>query len=389
MPAPHNEAERSKSSSPEHRSEPSKKSQLSLSPDKPRSHSVSPGLQHHKPLSATNNVSIKPKLSQNLRRSSANEGSNAEQGTAIAWQPHRRGSSPTEMVKFNPGDKGIMSYIGQEVANVAADANVLDGSAKKLYDGGKIPSRVFKHLQSEFSDNQSNSSSPVVANVPQSNTWADKPRLSPGLLKLLQSDYNKLQNDCSPTDADNSSVVSSSFGEMDEYYRNGIANTATTKETVLKELTSQFDPKLLTRKPKAAPGRVFRYLQQQYDEPEESEVLNVEASEYKGKGSTSPNTSNDVTKRTSPTLEYMNSLNSCNDNAYRDSGLRCINREIYVSQPNETVKNSGDSYENSHSIDEGNAPQTTPYVGKRIPGRTFRMLQENYDTHPSVLQARK
>jgi len=405
----HNEASRSKSTSPDQRNEPPKAPvyQLSVDADRNRSQSVSPGPKQHRPLTATTNISLQqqqqqqqqPSNSQNPRRGSANEGRSSVPGAS--WQHLRRGSTPVGVAKFSPGEKGIMSYIGQEVANVATDANLTDAPAKKLYEGGNIPSRVFKHLQSEFSESPSNTTNTVVTNQSQSTNFSDKPRLSPGLLKLLQSDYNKLQNDSSsfpslglmrndfsPTDADASSVVSSSFGEMDEYYKNGIANTASTKENVLKELTSQFDPKLLKRKPKAAPGRVFRYLQQQYDGPEEDSSSNADAVDYQARSiSTSPNP-DIVTKRTSPTLEYMNSLNSNHINAYRDSGLKCVNKEIYISPTCDTINNQNDG-EVSHSIDEGNPPQTTPYIGKRIPGRTFRMLQENYDTHPSVLQARK
>ena len=78
-------------------------------------------------------------------------------------------------------------------------------------------------------------------------------------------------------DSESHSGSSSTCGEMEEYYKNGLVNTAarTMKENVLQELTSKYDPvNLEPRKPKAAPGKVFRYLQQQYDNEDCSQVPN-------------------------------------------------------------------------------------------------------------------
>lgn len=276
----------------------------------------------------------------------------------------------------------LLKFISPEL-NSAAKNEGKRTEPKILYEGAKIPSRAFRQLQSEYSHSKSEPTfeSPIHY---ESDGNTDKPKLSAGLLRLLQSDYNKLQNDRSPSDVENNSVVSSSFGEMNEYYNNGMMNTAATKESVLKELTTQFDPVTQRRKPRAAPGRVFRYLQEQYDDRNETcnESLNI--LKTNGNNRNYSNCRNGLTNGNttptfnSPTFVYLQS--QYNDNLENNSSLSKL----------PSVGQASEEHLNSLRITEEVEPvHSKPYLGNRIPGRTFKMLQENYATHPSVLQARK
>ena len=350
--------------------------------------------------------------------------SNSSSGT------YRRGSnsssgtnSPTSVKEANQnsdGVDGMMKYISKEAANVASANNALDASDNKLYGGSKIPSRLFQHLQSEFSSDSSQSNSTTTTPVPEilSVSTEDKPHLSPGLLKLLQSDYNKLQND-RRTSSPSESCLSSSYGEMEEYYNNGIvADTAATKESVLKELVNQFDPTCtLKRKPKAAPGRVFRYLQQTYDDQDDSvDSRNVLSSSRrsspnsldrgcnnnKGTVTASVILDNDSllkpdddkdsrSAHRSPTFNYLRNQYKNNEmNDKNENGLKkVVSRDLKKYSTNYEDEHDRHNLNSLQMSEDGEPIQNKAYIGKRIPGRTFKMLQENYDTHPSVMQARK
>lgn len=296
-----------------------------------------------------------------------------------------RGSSPVVDEQSR-----LLKFIGEEAADNANKTGTPTMEPKKLYGGAKIPSRVFKQLQTEFSDASDSSSSKSPSPYENSgDVGGDKPQLSAGLLRLLQSDQNKLQNDRSSNDG---SCVSSSYGEMDEYYNNGMANTAARKESVLKELTTQFDPFTERRKPRAAPGKVFKYLQQQYDTPEDQ--IDSQHTNIHRHGSFDSNTTPVVTNMvTQPKPSRFNSPSfNFLQNQYKED-----NQNSRVNNP--TVRrlssDKGSSVENPHDLtslkitEEGDPVHSKPYIGQRIPGKTFRMLQENYANHPSVLQARK
>ncbi|XP_068220641.1 mucin-2-like isoform X18 [Palaemon carinicauda] len=238
---------------------------------------------------------------------------------------------------------------------------------EKRYEGGHIPSRVFRHLQAEYS-----SGDPNELQEPMSQYDSKTPSpcyngspIPPRVLKSLQN----TSFDSDVTDGDNPSRASSSLAELDEYYHNGVARTAVTKDTVLKELTAQFDHTGVRKKPKAAPGRVFRYLQSQYDTPEDcleqqnsqtvKDTLKPEPEDNSGFGFRGA-------KVPSPSFKFLQSQYS---------------QEQEQVNPSE----SEPSYPDTPELKE----EPLPYRGCRVPGRTFRSLQDNVTTHPSVLKPRK
>ena len=320
-----------------------------------------------------------------------------EPSPARPWRSHSAQRCESPPVHPNEDQSRILKYISQEAADAAAES--LNGQSsdttdsQKLYGGSKIPSRMFKHLQSEYSNSSdttgSMSSTTYDSSVSKPDA-GDKPKLSAGLLRLLQSDYNKLYGDQLHADTDNHSVISSTYGEMEEYYKNGLANTAAAKESVLNELTTQFDPVTQQRrKPKAAPGRVFRYLQQQYDSPDEEESnprstprLNSHRNSFDR--NSNRNDENSPRVMQSPTLMYLQS--QCSSDS--SSGYQA--KPTSYTNGNRKLSN-GDLHDisNLNIREEGDPVVNKSYVGNRIPGRTFRMLQENYASHPSVFQARK
>lgn len=315
-----------------------------------------------------------------------------ESSPSRAWHS-TRSESPIVQNSLNAceAQSRLLKFISQEAADNANKNGTNTNEQKSLYGGAKIPSKVFKQLQTEYSDSSDvpDSKSPTPL-YDSSNIGADKPKLSAGLLRLLQSDYNKLQNDRSPSDIENNSVISSSFGEMEEYYKNGLMNTAATKESVMKELTTQFDPMTQRRKPRAAPGRVFRYLQQQYDNPNdaESDQLGPFANGNKSFNSSNRNnslTNGNTSKFNSPTFTYLQSQYNDEADTNNAPALQTdLNKGSCV-----TDNIDGHDLNSLRITEDGDPILSKPYTGNRIPGRTFKMLQENYATHPSVLQARK
>lgn len=210
-----------------------------------------------------------------------------------------------------------------------SEASVNNGfNEKRLYGGSSIPSKVFQQLQHDYS-NESSAENYSNPNVRLSRSMTpSSPRITevhiPRIMQQLHLDQEHHVAEGDP-------------------YRNGVLETASAKESVLEELTSQFDPQTNLKKPRAAPGRVFRYLQQQYDDPQDS------------------------------------------DFASTDSLSTCRNKSDTISPSNACLSPSASS-----EIDSGHYEiEPKPYDGGRIPGRTFRLLQENIGTHPSVLQARK
>ncbi|XP_018007346.1 uncharacterized protein LOC108665130 [Hyalella azteca] len=267
----------------------------------------------------------------------------------------------------------LRKFLSEEAAANANSNGRLDKEPKKLYDGAHIPSRVFRQLQSEFSD----SSETPSANNPtpcKVSVKIDKPELSAGLLRLLQSDQNKLQNDNISHNGGDASCVSTFRVELDEYHNNGMANTAVRKESVLKELTTQFESSE-RKKPRAAPGKVFRYLQQTYDSPEDD-------------NDSEPNMSDTNGLKKNEDYPRKNSL----DNRSKTSRFHSPSFNILQTQYKDDESNARVDPHDLTSLkitEEGDPIHSKPYVGQRIPGKTFRMLQENYASHPSVLQARK
>lgn len=295
-----------------------------------------------------------------------------------------RSESPVNIASANPtaDQSRLLKFISQEVAVNANKNGVETAEPKKLYGGAKIPSRVFKQLQNDYSENSESpdlKSESLVENTKP--IGCDKPKLSAGLLRLLQSDYNKLQNDQSSSDVENNSVISSSYGELEEFFNNGMVNTAATKEHVLKELTTQFDPITERRKPRAAPGKVFRYLQQQYDEPENTKLAAPPTYSNGSNGNRNNSISHSCNEKRnhSPSFAYLQS--KYNSDA-EDSPTEIENTN---SESSDTEVDGMSSLQ----MTEGAPLHSKAYSGNRVPGRTFRMLQENHTIHPSVMQARK
>lgn len=210
--------------------------------------------------------------------------------------------------------------------NIIKQENCVSGNDstenKRLYGGGHIPSRAFRQLQNDYSNRNVSNSSPASNSSTSSSNHVTEVYI-PRVMQQLRLDQRH--------------PSSESVNSLDENIRNGVLDTASAKESVLKELTSQFDPQTSLKKPKAAPGKVFRFLQQQYDDPQDSDFVSMTSS------------STELSNNGSPSLSSVS------------SGIESTQCEI----------------------------EPKPYAGCRIPGRTFRLLQENMDSHPTVLQARK
>lgn len=241
-------------------------------------------------------------------------------------------------------------------------------NTERRYEGAHIPSRVFRHLQTEYpaSSGENNELQEPKSRV---NSKSPSPRydgspIPPRVFKSLQNETNS-SFDSDTTDGDTPSRASSSFAELEEYYHNGVANTPNAKDTVLKELTTQFDNTGIKKKPRAAPGKVFRYLQTQYDntadpqpesQPDQLQTPSDEGSSFGYKGSKVP----------SPSFRFL--------------------QNQYHQQPDEEIPKDSDPLTPDAPTHE---VEPTPYRGGRLPGKTFRFLQDNITTHPSVLQAKK
>lgn len=238
----------------------------------------------------------------------------------------------------------LMKIIRQESSS---SQNSQEGTERR-YEGGNIPSRVFRHLQTEYPDSPADNHEVK----PQGNSNVQPPHFE---VKAIPSRVVKsLQTSGFESDK------SSSCGEFDDYHCNGMSRTAAHKDTVLKELTSQFDNMGTRKKPKAAPGKVFRHLQVQYDTPEDDQEASQQQTEdihnfgYRG------------SKLPSPSFRFL-------QNQYHQQ-----------ERPEETFYEDGQVH---------NAPEyehePLPYQGARLPGRTFRSLHDNMGAHPSVLKPRK
>lgn len=212
----------------------------------------------------------------------------------------------------------LLNIIKQENSGSGNDST----DNKRLYGGGNIPSRAFRQLQNDYSNRNVSISSPASNSSTSPSNHVTEVYV-PRVMQQLRLDQRHPSNE--------------SINSLDEHIRKGVLDTASAKESVLKELTSQFDPQMSLKKPKAAPGRVFRYLQEQYDDPQDSDFVSMTSS------------SNGLSNNDSPSFSSVS------------SGIESSQSEI----------------------------EPKPYAGCRIPGRTFRLLQENMDTHPTVLQARK
>lgn len=241
-------------------------------------------------------------------------------------------------------------------------------NTERRYEGAHIPSRVFRHLQTEYpaSSNENNELQEPKVRV---NSKSPSPRydgspIPPRVFKSLQNETNS-SFDSDTTDGDTPSRASSSFAELEEYYHNGVANTACSKDTVLKELTSQFDSTGFKKKPRAAPGKVFRYLQNQYDTPSDTQP-EQQQDNLQTPSDECPSFGYRGSKVPSPSFRFL-------QNQYHQQ------TEEEVPQDNEPLTPDAPTHE----------VEPTPYRGGRIPGKTFKFLQDNITTHPSVLQARK
>ncbi|KAK7074478.1 hypothetical protein SK128_022380 [Halocaridina rubra] len=238
-------------------------------------------------------------------------------------------------------------------------------TVERRYEGGNIPSRVFRQLQSDYPSGNSNE-----LQEPKSRLSSKSPSphyeggvIPPRVLKSFQSEVN-MSMDSDTTDGENASRASSSMAELDEYYHNGMAHTAVNKDTVLKELASQFDHTGIRKKPKAAPGRVFRYLQAQYDSPEEPLDKEGPSDNLKPEKGNSVLLGYKGAKVPSPSFRFLQS--------------QFNNDEEQPIEDNCPVPDMTELKE-----------EPAAYRGCRVPGRTFMSLQDNIATHPSVLKPRK
>ncbi|MPC29988.1 hypothetical protein E2C01_023242 [Portunus trituberculatus] len=216
------------------------------------------------------------------------------------------------------------------------------------YEGGHIPSRVFRHLQTEYPD--SSADNHMVK--PQENSNIQPPHIE---VKAIPSRVVK-SHQTSGLESDKSS----SFGELD-YHCNGMSSTAAHKDTVLKELTSQFGSMGVRKKPRAAPGRVFRHLQDQYDTPEDDHQQEVPQQQTED----APSFGYRGSKLPSPSFKFL-------QNQYHQQD-----------RPEETFC-EGEQTHNAPEYEE----EPLPYQGARLPGRTFKSLQDNMGAHPSVFKPR-
>ncbi|KAK4295271.1 hypothetical protein Pmani_032150 [Petrolisthes manimaculis] len=249
----------------------------------------------------------------------------------------------------------LMTIIRQESASPQDPPPEL---TERRYEGGHIPSRVFRHLQSEYPSTPGGEEGDDTNQDSRPRHQGSSP-IPPRVIKSLQNQNNA--NNSFESDA------SSSYGELDEYYSNGATKTAVNKDTVLKELTSQFDHSLGTRKkPKAAPGRVFKYLQAQYDTPDD------------------PNTHYEPQQQQQQEEEEeVNSL------GYRGSKLPSPSFRYLQNQYHQEQQQQQQSVEPPTPDAPNYEDEPMPYRGARTPGRTFRSIQENGAAHPSVFGNRK
>lgn len=227
----------------------------------------------------------------------------------------------------------LMKIIRQESTS---SQNSQEGTERR-YEGAHIPSRVFRHLQTEYAGSSDDATD---ANT-QVNT---EPKGIPS--RVVRSFQSSGMNP----------DKSSSCGELDDYQCNGMSRTAAHKDTVLKELTSQFDTMGTRKKPRAAPGKVFRQIQVQYDTPEDQEEPQPEEVHNFGyRGSKLP----------SPSFRFL--------------------QNQYHQQKPEEVPSEDSQVHNAPEYEH----EPLPYQGARLPGRTFRSIQENMGAHPSVLRPRQ
>ncbi|KAF2357422.1 hypothetical protein FHG87_011821 [Trinorchestia longiramus] len=269
-----------------------------------------------------------------------------------------RGSSP-----LVDDQSRLLKFISEEAAENANRNGTPTMDPKKLYGGAKIPSRVFKHLQTEFSDASVSAKPPIKTRENSSPIGADKPQLSAGLLRLLQSDQNQLRQDKSDGDG---SCVSSSYGEMDEYYNNGMANTAARKESVLRELTTQFDPFTECRKPKAAPGKVFRYLQQQYGSPDDEKTSRPFNNERNGRISHANSFSSETDDQPKSSRFHSPSF-SVLQNQYKNdeassNGLKLVTRRVSLEKPGSSNGSDPHDLTSLRITEEGDPVHSKPYL---------------------------
>lgn len=239
-----------------------------------------------------------------------------------------------------------MKIIRQESSS---SQNSQEGTERR-YEGGHIPSRVFRHLQTEYPDSPTDNHEVK----PQGHCNVQPPHfeakaIPPRVVKSHQT--SGFESD-----------KSNSCGELNDYHCNGMSRTAAHKDTVLKELTSQFDNMGTRKKPRAAPGKVFRHLQVQYDTPEDDEPQEApqqqseDAHTFGYRGSKLP----------SPSFRFL-------QNQYHQQ-----------ERPEEIFYEDGQVH-NSPEYEH----EPLPYQGARLPGRTFKSLQDNMGAHPSVLKPRK
>ncbi|KAG0717462.1 hypothetical protein GWK47_054380 [Chionoecetes opilio] len=240
----------------------------------------------------------------------------------------------------------LMNIVRQESTS---SQNSQEGTERR-YEGGHIPSRVFRHLQTEYPDSPDDNQN-VKA---QGNTIVQLPQFE---VKAIPSRVVR-SHQSSGCESDKSS----SCAELDDCQSNGMTRTAAHKDTVMKELTSQFGDMGTMKKPRAAPGKVFRYLQNQYDTSDDDQHQEVpqqqteDAHSFGYRGSKLP----------SPSFRFL-------QNQYHQQ-----------ESPEETFCEDSQVHTAPEYEEE-----PLPYQGARLPGRTFRSIQENMGAHPSVLQPRK
>ena len=254
----------------------------------------------------------------------------------------------TELNGQNPDQEcpRLMKIVRQESSS---SQNSQEGTERR-YEGGHIPSRVFRHLQTEYPDSPANNHEVK----PQGNSNVQPPHFE---VKAIPSRVVKsFQSSGFESDKSNSCE------EPEDYCCNGMSRTAAHKNIVLNELTSQFENMGTRKKPKAAPGKVFRHLQDQYDTPMDDQHEEV----------------------------HQHQAEDVHTFGYRGSKLPSPSFRFLQNQYHQQEKPEETFYEDTQVH---NAPEyehePLPYQGARLPGRTFRSIQDNMGAHPSVLKPRK
>ena len=249
-------------------------------------------------------------------------------------------STPTSESIVSPGLESprIMRLVRTDSNNSSKDGTNDNIEEKRLYDGGKIPSRAFRQLQTSYAENSNQKSNFVQKNPSLTN-------------QCLKSNVNTVGEKLK-------SVPTVTLTNQNNTSRN--TNAGSMKPSVIKELSTQFDSVDNHKKPKAAPGRVFKQLQDRYDNDDSS------------------SNPSDKTDENSPIP------------CYQGSRLPSASFRFLQSKYNEDdsdTSNDNISNQTNNKTTESYEEEQNPSI--RCPGKTFKSLQDNVAAHPSIFEARR